>query len=273
MCSMHSRASAREAVWRCWCGKLSAPSVYPHHPQHDTSLEVVVVQVALDQNRDLIVASAYMRPPPQVTQSFRRLVNCLPASSPLLLCGDFNMHHPQWEPFLETSPSEVAAEFLELCTDAGLTLVNTPGEITYARGTRERSCIDLTWSKHLAVPDWSASVSPLSDHYMLTFTLHQAFKDTIPSAPPSAPRIFTVGGSASGIYSLRTSTHNFRHTTIKSSPPALRLHESAYNFVSTALPPRHAQGRSQALGRHSHGGRADCYGQQGPLSTVTDARP
>ncbi|KAF8292357.1 putative Endonuclease-reverse transcriptase [Trypanosoma cruzi] len=106
-------------------------------PQHDTSLEVVVVQVALDQNRDLIVASAYMRPPPQVTQSFRRLVNCLPASTPLLLCGDFNMHHPQWEPFLETSPSEAAAEFLELCTDAGLTLVNTPGEITYARGTRE----------------------------------------------------------------------------------------------------------------------------------------
>ncbi|RNC62207.1 L1Tc protein, partial [Trypanosoma cruzi] len=35
-------------------------------PQHGTSLEVVVVQVALDQNRDLIVASAYMRPPPQV---------------------------------------------------------------------------------------------------------------------------------------------------------------------------------------------------------------
>ncbi|RNC41479.1 L1Tc protein, partial [Trypanosoma cruzi] len=152
-------------------------------PQHDTSPEVVVVQVALDQNRDLIVADAYVRPPPQVTQSFRRLVNCLPASSPLLLCGDFNMHHPQWEPFLETSPSEVAAEFLELCTDAGLTLVNTPGEITYARGTRERSCVDLTWSKHLTVSDWSASVSPLSDHYMLTFTLHQAFKDTIPSAP------------------------------------------------------------------------------------------
>ncbi|PWU85224.1 putative Endonuclease-reverse transcriptase [Trypanosoma cruzi] len=152
-------------------------------PQHDTGHEVVVVQVALYQNRDLIVASVYMRPPPQVTQSFRRLVNCLPASTPLLLCGDFNMRHPQWEPFLETSPSEVAAEFLELCTDAGLTLVNTPGEITYARGTRERSCIDLTWSKHLTVSDWSASVSPLSDHYMLTFTLHQAFKDTIPSAP------------------------------------------------------------------------------------------
>ncbi|EKF31020.1 hypothetical protein MOQ_005149 [Trypanosoma cruzi marinkellei] len=103
-------------------------------PRHDTSLEVVVVQVALDQNRDLIAASAYMRPPPQISQSFRRSLNCLPASLPLLLCGDFNMHHPQWEPFLETSPSEVAAAFLELCTDAGLTLVNTPGEITYARG-------------------------------------------------------------------------------------------------------------------------------------------
>ncbi|KAF8298132.1 putative trans-sialidase, partial [Trypanosoma cruzi] len=173
---------------------LRSKRIPPTIPQHDTSLEVVVVQVALDQNRDLIVASAYMRPPPQVTQSFRRLVNCLPASSPLLLCGDFNMHHPQWEPFLESSPSEVAAEFLELCTDAGLTLVNTPGEITYARGTRERSCIDLTWSKHLTVSDWSASVSPLSDHYMLTFTPHQAFKDTIPSAPPSAPKTFYSWG-------------------------------------------------------------------------------
>ncbi|EKF32161.1 hypothetical protein MOQ_003992 [Trypanosoma cruzi marinkellei] len=93
------------------------------------------------------------------------------------------MHHPQWEPFLETSPSEVAAAFLELRTDAGITLVNTPGEITHARGARERSCIDLKWSKHLTVSDWLASVTPLSDHYMLTFTLHQAFKDTIPSAP------------------------------------------------------------------------------------------
>ncbi|EKF28592.1 dispersed gene family protein 1 (DGF-1), putative, partial [Trypanosoma cruzi marinkellei] len=112
-------------------------------PQHDTSLEVVVVQVALEQNRDLIVASAYMRPPPQISQSLRRLLNCLPASLPLLLCGDFNMHHPQWEPFLEISPSEVAAEFLELCTDAGLTLVNTPGEITHAHGTRERSPVSI----------------------------------------------------------------------------------------------------------------------------------
>ncbi|PWU95548.1 putative Endonuclease-reverse transcriptase [Trypanosoma cruzi] len=48
-------------------------------PQHDTSLEVVVVQAALDQNRDLIVASAYMRPPPQVTQSFQA-VSKLPSS-------------------------------------------------------------------------------------------------------------------------------------------------------------------------------------------------
>ncbi|EKF27160.1 hypothetical protein MOQ_009123, partial [Trypanosoma cruzi marinkellei] len=106
-----------------------------------------------------------------------------PVSLPPLLCGDFKTHHPRWESFLETSPSEVAAEFLELCTDAGLALVNTPGEITHARGTSERSCIDLTWSKHLTVSDWSASVTPLSDHYMLTSTPHQAFKDTIPSAP------------------------------------------------------------------------------------------
>ncbi|RNC54150.1 L1Tc protein [Trypanosoma cruzi] len=37
-------------------------------PQRDSSLEVVMVRVALGQNRDLIVASTYMRPPPQLTQ-------------------------------------------------------------------------------------------------------------------------------------------------------------------------------------------------------------
>ncbi|PWU88738.1 hypothetical protein C4B63_69g70 [Trypanosoma cruzi] len=37
-------------------------------PQRDSSLDVVVVQFALGQNRDLIAASTYMRPPPQLTQ-------------------------------------------------------------------------------------------------------------------------------------------------------------------------------------------------------------
>ncbi|KAF8296570.1 hypothetical protein TcYC6_0085040 [Trypanosoma cruzi] len=75
-------------------------------------------------------------------------------------------------------------------TDAGPALVNTPGETKCARGGRERSCIDRTWSRHLTVSDWTANVPPLSDHYVLTFTLHQAFKDTMPSAPTSVRRVF-----------------------------------------------------------------------------------
>ncbi|PWV05310.1 putative Endonuclease-reverse transcriptase [Trypanosoma cruzi] len=182
------------------------------------------------------------------------------------------MHHPQWEPFLESSPSEVAAEFLELCTDAGLTLVNTPGEITYARGTRERSCIDLTWSKHLTVSDWSASVSPLSDHYMLTFTL-QAFMDTIPSAPPSAPKTFYSWGKCKWDLFIKDFDAQLPAYDYKKQSTGIKLSRERLLLRIDDIAPRHAQGWSQALGRHSHGSRADCYRQQGPLSTVTDARP
>ncbi|KAF8306286.1 putative Endonuclease-reverse transcriptase [Trypanosoma cruzi] len=146
------------------------------------------------------------------------------------------MHHPQWEPFLETSPSEVAAEFLELCTDAGLTLVNTPGEITYARGTRERSCIDLTWSKHLTVSDWSASVSPLSDHYMLTFTLHQAFKDTI----PSAPKFFYSWGKCKWDLFVKGLDAQLPAYDYKSSLPALKLSRERLLLRIDDIAPRHA---------------------------------
>ncbi|KAF8302553.1 putative RNA helicase [Trypanosoma cruzi] len=82
-----------------------------HHPQHDTSLEVVVVQVALDQNRDLIVASAYMRPHRRVTQSFRRLVKSAFQLDAASAVRGFQHASPTVEPFLETSPSEVAADF------------------------------------------------------------------------------------------------------------------------------------------------------------------
>ncbi|KAF8277876.1 putative Endonuclease-reverse transcriptase [Trypanosoma cruzi] len=77
--------------------------------------------------------------------------------------------------------------------------------------------------KHLTVSDWSASVSPLSDHYMLTFTLHQAFKDTIPSAPPSAPKTFYSWGKCKWDLFIKDFDAQLPAYDYKSSPPALKL--------------------------------------------------
>ncbi|KAF8300919.1 putative Endonuclease-reverse transcriptase [Trypanosoma cruzi] len=214
---MHKRVSARKAV-------LVRKTLRSRHTpltitQHDSGLDMVVVQVALEQNRGLSVAGAYVPTPPQISQSCRRLLNRLPASAPLLLCEDSNVHRPQWEYFLEMPPSDVAVEFLQRCVDAGFTLVDTPDEITHFRGRREESCTDQTGSMHLAVSDWRANVSPLSDHHMLTCTLHQACVDSIPSAPPSVRQLLYSWGSASGSPSPTISTNKFQYTNIRSSQP------------------------------------------------------
>ncbi|PWV09554.1 putative Endonuclease-reverse transcriptase [Trypanosoma cruzi] len=214
---MHKRVSARKAV-------LVRKTLRSRHTpltitQHDSGLEMVVVQVALEQNRGLSVAGAYMPVPLQISQSLRRLLNRLPASAPLLFCEDSNAHRPQWESFLETPPSDVAVEFLQRCADAGFTLVDTPGEITHVRGRRKESWTDQTGSRHLAVSDWRANVSPLSDHHMLTFTLYQACVDSIPSAPPSVRRVLYSWGSASRSPSPTISTNTSQYTNIRSSQP------------------------------------------------------
>ncbi|KAF8289657.1 putative Endonuclease-reverse transcriptase [Trypanosoma cruzi] len=79
-----------------WCGKLSAPSVYLSQSPDEPSLEVVVVQVALDQKRDLIVAEClYETTTASNAIPSARLVNCLPSLDDRSCCaGDFNMHHP-----------------------------------------------------------------------------------------------------------------------------------------------------------------------------------
>ncbi|RNC58855.1 putative dispersed gene family protein 1 (DGF-1) [Trypanosoma cruzi] len=69
---MHKRVSARKAV-------LVRKTLRSRHTpltitQHDSGLGMVVLQFALEQNRGLSVAGAYMPAPPQISQSFRRLL-------------------------------------------------------------------------------------------------------------------------------------------------------------------------------------------------------
>ncbi|KAF2629300.1 DNase I-like protein, partial [Macroventuria anomochaeta] len=91
-----------------------------------------------------------------------------------LLLGDFNTHHPWWEPqCLAVSPG--ADSFVEWIESQHLELLNTPGTGTFFRSNMSReSVLDLSFvSQDLAsrVEDWQVLPSIGSDHHGILFAI------------------------------------------------------------------------------------------------------
>ena len=90
-----------------------------------------------------------------------------------LLLGDFNTHHPWWDPF--TKPSFGANELVDWFENNDLALINTPGTGTYFRpGLARESVLDLTLAtRSLAsrIHDWQVLPDLGSDHFGILFTV------------------------------------------------------------------------------------------------------
>ena len=90
-----------------------------------------------------------------------------------LLLGDFNTHHPWWDPFAK--PSLGANELVDWFDNNDLTLINTPGTGTYFRpGLIRESVLDLTLAtSSLAsrILDWQVLPDLGSDHFGILFTV------------------------------------------------------------------------------------------------------
>jgi len=94
-------------------------------------------------------------------------------SSNTVVLGDFNTHHPWWDPLGTTSQgAEDLADWFE---NQGLGLVNTPGVGTFFRPHLLReSVLDLTLATSPLVDriqDWQTLPDLGSDHYGLLFTI------------------------------------------------------------------------------------------------------
>jgi hypothetical protein len=90
-----------------------------------------------------------------------------------ILLGDFNTHHPWWDPLAKPSPN--ADELVNWIENQELALLNTPGEGTFFRPQLAReSVLDLTLvSSNLAelVDDWQILPDLGSDYYGILFTI------------------------------------------------------------------------------------------------------
>ena len=91
-----------------------------------------------------------------------------------IIAGDFNTHHPWWDP-LTTTTSANAEALVDWIEDNHLSLLNTPGEGTFYRSNlRQPSVLDLTLAtSKLAnqIDDWQTLPDLGSDHFGILFTI------------------------------------------------------------------------------------------------------
>ena len=65
----------------------------------------------------------------------------------MIMAGDFNCHHPLWNPPQYTRHDEEGDNLVELAADAGLSLLIPPGTITFPNA---ETAIDLVWANQTA---------------------------------------------------------------------------------------------------------------------------
>ena len=106
-------------------------------------------------------------------RTFERVLRDTRLLNPSLVLGDFNLHHPSWDPLSCQSPG--AECFVDWTEDNNLTLLNCPGERTFFRPQMERETVlDLTYvSTSLVgkIKDWQILPSIGSDHKPIIFTV------------------------------------------------------------------------------------------------------
>jgi len=65
----------------------------------------------------------------------------------IIMAGDFNAHHPMWNPVEYLRHDEVANDIIDLAAELGLTLLIPPGMVTYPHAS---TAIDLVWGNQEA---------------------------------------------------------------------------------------------------------------------------
>lgn len=79
-------------------------------------------------------------------ESVRRLgdlLACTPTEAGVVVAGDFNLHHQEWEPALAQEPTPEAQEASRTFRDAGLVHLLPPGTETYRSPSGSLHCNDL----------------------------------------------------------------------------------------------------------------------------------
>ena len=144
-----------------------------------------------------------------------------------IVLGDFNTHHPWWDPLAYTCSG--ADKLVEWFEANDLTLLNTPGTGTFFRPNLQRETVlDLTLvTSSLAdrTEDWQVLPDLGSDHYGIAFTITGTGLETTEN--PLAQQVrFDTSKANWDLFSSRIQSAQLDHITTlsaKASPETLEL--------------------------------------------------
>ena len=116
-----------------------------------TAIEILGVQGQLPT----LIINVYNPPRKDLITPLRKHLqehlNCRNYSK-MIIAGDFNLHHPIWNPPTYHTYDVLSDELLEMMSDHGLTIMLPPGTITYPCDNEVGgTTIDLVWGNELAV--------------------------------------------------------------------------------------------------------------------------
>ena len=99
-----------------------------------------------------------------------------------ILCGDFNSHHPWWNPRVE-DPDKEAQQLVEWIENRDFELLNKPGEATFLRTNAIRpSVIDLAFTSRAVankITGFNINHDIISDHHALQITIKASNEPTV----------------------------------------------------------------------------------------------
>lgn len=120
-----------------------------------------------------------------------------------ILLGDFNLHHPWWDPYNSPASVTESDDFAAWLESKDLFLVNKIGQGTFIRPDLQApSVLDLTFSSNRLVndiKDWTIVPSIGSDHLAICFCI-KGEGETLVDSPTSLPR-FKIDQADWGLFS------------------------------------------------------------------------
>jgi ribonuclease HI len=147
-------------------------SLAPNSPNDPDCQAITIVE----ENSKILLLNVYNEADQanQAGHTLDRVIYPIFTSIPrdTLVLGDFNTHHPNWDPLARTSQG--ANNLIRWFEANNLTLLNTPGQVTFFRPNTRPSVLDLTLaSRSLASKaiDWQVIRNIGSDHLGILFTL------------------------------------------------------------------------------------------------------
>jgi len=113
------------------------------------SSDVVVIQISASQ-KPILLINIYNPCNESVLTTVHTYLQSLRNQDYefIIMGGDFNCHHPMWNPQSYTRHDEEADTLVDLAADLGLSLMIPPGTITYPNAG---TAIDLVWGNNPAV--------------------------------------------------------------------------------------------------------------------------